>query len=265
MGCCLSSGSNSTYSHVLSEKTREIDKSIQRDFLKSRKTYKILLLGAGESGKSTVIKQMRVIYNSDMPFSISEKMMYRQQIYSNMINGLWIAIDRTYDQATPLAVDNEVFVKDFMETIPKLFDYTTPPPVPISGLKELWKDGAIRDVYRECHKFGIPENLDYWFDNVDRVMLGDYLPSIEDILTCRAKSIGIVEHSFHIQGFDYRIFDVGGQRSERKKWIHCFEGVTTIIFVVALSSYDQGLEEDLESNQLEESLLLFDSICNSRW
>ena len=33
----------------------------------------------------------------------------------------------------------------------------------------------------------------------------------------------------------YRLFDVGGQRSERKKWIHCFEGVTAIIFVVALS------------------------------
>lgn len=50
-----------------------------------------------------------------------------------------------------------------------------------------------------------------------------------------------------------RMFDVGGQRSERKKWIHCFEGVTSIIFCVALSDYDLVLAEDEEMV----SLLLF--------
>ena len=44
------------------------------------------------------------------------------------------------------------------------------------------------------------------------------------------------------------MFDVGGQRSERKKWIHCFENVTSIIFCVALSEYDQVLLE--QSNQV---------------
>ena len=42
------------------------------------------------------------------------------------------------------------------------------------------------------------------------------------------------------------MFDVGGQRSERKKWIHCFEGVTAIIFIVAMSEYDLTLVEDQE-------------------
>lgn len=42
------------------------------------------------------------------------------------------------------------------------------------------------------------------------------------------------------------MFDVGGQRSERKKWIHCFEGVTCIIFIAALSAYDMVLVEDDE-------------------
>ena len=50
------------------------------------------------------------------------------------------------------------------------------------------------------------------------------------------------------------MFDVGGQRSERKKWIHCFENVTSIIFCVALSEYDQVLLE--ESNQVCYSLEL---------
>ncbi|XP_015279040.1 PREDICTED: guanine nucleotide-binding protein G(k) subunit alpha, partial [Gekko japonicus] len=61
------------------------------------------------------------------------------------------------------------------------------------------------------------------------------------------------------------MFDVGGQRSERKKWIHCFEGVTAIIFCVALSDYDLVLAEDEEMNRMHESMKLFDSICNNKW
>lgn len=51
------------------------------------------------------------------------------------------------------------------------------------------------------------------------------------------------------------MFDVGGQRSERKKWIHCFEGVTAIIFCVALSAYDLVLAEDEEMVSLSYKLL----------
>lgn len=61
------------------------------------------------------------------------------------------------------------------------------------------------------------------------------------------------------------MFDVGGQRSERKKWIHCFENVTAIVFMVAISEYDQVLVEDESVNRMAEALTLFDSICNSRW
>jgi hypothetical protein len=79
------------------------------------------------------------------------------------------------------------------------------------------------------------------------------------------------------------MFDVGGQRSERKKWIHCFESVTSIIFCTALSEYDQVLLEErnqvcfpecgvtpynqcgVHQNRMAESLVLFESVINSRW
>ncbi|VDM65944.1 unnamed protein product [Strongylus vulgaris] len=64
---------------------------------------------------------------------------------------------------------------------------------------------------------------------------------------------------------DFRVFDVGGQRSERKKWIHCFEDVNAIIFIAAISEYDQVLFEDETTNRMVESMRLFESICNSRW
>ena len=61
------------------------------------------------------------------------------------------------------------------------------------------------------------------------------------------------------------MFDVGGQRNERKKWIHCFEGVTAVLFVAAISAYDQVLYEDENTNRMVEALNLFSEICNSNW
>lgn len=60
------------------------------------------------------------------------------------------------------------------------------------------------------------------------------------------------------------MFDVGGQRDERRKWIQCFNDVTAIIFVTACSSYNMVLREDPNQNRLRESLDLFKSIWNNR-
>ena len=43
------------------------------------------------------------------------------------------------------------------------------------------------------------------------------------------------------------VIDVGGRKSERRKWIHCFQDVTSILFLVALSGYDQCLAEDMDA------------------
>jgi guanine nucleotide-binding protein G(i) subunit alpha len=109
-------------------------------------------------------------------------------------------------------------------------------------------------------------NLFYsYFDSIGRIAQPDYLPNDQDVLRSRVKTTGITETTFIIGDLTYRMFDVGGQRSERKKWIHCFENVTTILFLVAISEYDQLLFEDETVNRMQEALTLFDSICNSRW
>lgn len=104
-----------------------------------------------------------------------------------------------------------------------------------------------------------------YFDAIERIAQPDYLPTDQDVLRSRVKTTGITETTFIIGDLTYRMFDVGGQRSERKKWIHCFENVTTILFLVAISEYDQLLFEDETVNRMQEALTLFDSICNSRW
>jgi len=79
------------------------------------------------------------------------------------------------------------------------------------------------------------------------------------------RTSGIVEEKYVIDGVQFTMFDVGGQRNERKKWIHAFDNVTAVIFVAAISEYDQVLYEDSQTNRIDEAIKLFDEICNSSW
>ena len=67
---------------------------------------------------------------------------------------------------------------------------------------------------------------------------------------------GIVEEKYVIDGVEFVMYDVGGQRNERKKWIHCFDNVTAVIFVAAISEYDQVLYEDNTQNRIIEAVNL---------
>lgn len=76
------------------------------------------------------------------------------------------------------------------------------------------------------------------------MFLPGYIPDNQDMLHARLRTTGITETLFEMRSINFQLVDVGGQRSERKKWIHCFEGVQCLLFMVALSGYDQCLVED---------------------
>jgi hypothetical protein len=65
------------------------------------------------------------------------------------------------------------------------------------------------------------------------------MPNDQDVLRARVRTTGITENEIVISGSKFRIVDVGGQRNERKKWINCFQDVSCILFLVAISEYDQ--------------------------
>jgi len=104
-----------------------------------------------------------------------------------------------------------------------------------------------------------------FFDAIDRISANSYVPTEQDVLRSRARTTGISEIQFNIQEIHFRMVDVGGQRSERKKWIHCFQDVGAIIFCASMSEYDLKLYEDETVNRMTESLILFDEICNCEW
>ena len=81
----------------------------------------------------------------------------------------------------------------------------------------------------------------------------------------RMRTTGIQEEAVLVDGVTFSIIDVGGQRNERKKWMHQFDSVTSVIFVASLSEYDQALFEDASMNRLTEALDLFADVANSKW
>jgi len=90
-------------------------------------------------------------------------------------------------------------------------------------------------------------SLGYFFSDLDRLFDKIYQPNEQDIVRSRARTIGITETIFHLKDNEMLMVDVGGQKSERRKWIHCFQDVTSILFLVSLSGYDQCLVEDKDA------------------
>lgn len=71
------------------------------------------------------------------------------------------------------------------------------------------------------------------------LLLQAYVPSQQDILLARKPTKGIHEYDFEIKNVPFKMVDVGGQRSERRRWFECFDSVTSILFLVSSSEYDQ--------------------------
>ncbi|XP_046873019.1 guanine nucleotide-binding protein G(i) subunit alpha-2-like, partial [Hypomesus transpacificus] len=132
-------------------------------------------------------------------------------------------------------------------------------------IQRLWADSGVQGCFTRSREYQLNDSAAYYLNDLERIAQADYIPSQQDVLRTRVKTTGIVETHFTFKDLHFKMFDVGGQRSERKKWIHCFEGVTAIIFCVALSAYDLVLAEDEEMNRMHESMKLFDSICNNKW
>ncbi|KPP80220.1 hypothetical protein Z043_100142 [Scleropages formosus] len=212
--------------------SRELEKKLKEDADKDARTVKLLLLGAGESGKSTIVKQMKIIHKDG--YSLEECLEFIAIIYSNTLQSIMAIVKA------------------------------------MNTLNIGYGDSAQQDDARKLMHLAdtIEEGTmpkEFYLNDLERLVQPGYVPTEQDVLRSRVKTTGIIETQFSFKDLNFRMFDVGGQRSERKKWIHCFEGVTCIIFIAALSAYDMVLVEDDEVNRMHESLHLFNSICNHRY
>jgi guanine nucleotide-binding protein subunit alpha len=91
----------------------------------------------------------------------------------------------------------------------------------------------VQEAVRRSREFRLSDS--YYFDAIDHMSLPSYPPTDQDILRSRVKITGIItETTLNVRELLYKLFDVGGQRSERKKWIHCFMNITAHVFLFSL-------------------------------
>ncbi|RWS20961.1 guanine nucleotide-binding protein G(o) subunit alpha-like protein, partial [Leptotrombidium deliense] len=139
---------------------------------------------------------------------------------------------------------------------------------PCADNRRLWLDWEVEECFGRSDEYHFNDSakMEHSFpDDANRLEKSDCVPTENDILCHRVNTRAVVEVHFSFRNLNFKLFDVSGQRSERKKWIHCFEDVTAIIFCVSMSQYDQVLHGDETTNRMQESLKLFDSICNNKW
>ncbi|KAJ5588496.1 hypothetical protein N7537_011174 [Penicillium hordei] len=262
MGSCFSSEPAGDAEQK--KRSQQIDRKLEEDSRRLRRECKILLLGSGESGKSTIVKQMKIIHQNG--YTVEELALYRLTVYKNLLDCAKALIGAYhYLQLEPSSQKVQDYIS-FLE------EYNVDPDPNTSldskigdAITYLWNDPCTSTVLEHQNEFYLMDSAPYFFEEAKRITAPDYVPDVADVLRARTKTTGIYETRFTMGQLSIHMFDVGGQRSERKKWIHCFENVTSIIFCVALSEYDQVLLEESNQNRMMESLVLFDSVVNSRW
>jgi len=260
MGNCIENESLEEKQKKLEDKERskQIERVMGNAHAAEQQINKLLLLGAGESGKSTLFKQMITIYGKGYPES--ERKTFTPIIYNNILTSMKILCHQS-EKHGAVSPEN----KEAKELINEIDCADKIDNEIARHIKALWKDEGIQKTFTVRSKFQFPDSAPYFFERIDEIAKETYIPSKQDVLRSRVRTTGIVENAFEIDGNQFKMFDVGGQRNERKKWIHCFENVTAVLFVAAISEYDQVLYEDENTNRMNEALNLFEEICNSRW
>ena len=258
MGCEQSSQEN----FQQSKNSKQLDQQIRQTGKEWKSELKILLLGIGESGKSTIAKQMRILYLNGFPDS--EKKQFIPIIHANILSSMKILCLAVVHLELQDKVQEEN--KGILESYQGIDAYrTTITEAHAQEIKQLWADPAIGEAYQRQSEYFLPGCCAYFFESLDRIKEADFIPNLDDILRCRVKTTSVIETVFCHEMTRFRMVDVGGQRSERRKWIHCFQDVSALLYVVAISEYDQFLMEDTRVNRMVESMELFEELVNSIW
>ncbi|XP_077997036.1 guanine nucleotide-binding protein G(q) subunit alpha [Glandiceps talaboti] len=260
MACCLSEEAKEQ-----KRINQEIEKQLRKDKRDARRELKLLLLGTGESGKSTFIKQMRIIHGAG--YTEEDRKTFTKLVYQNIfmaMNSMIRAMDTLKIQyknqnSIELQEHSNLLRGVDHETVTTLESHY------VEAIKNLWNDPGIQECYDRRREYQLTDSAKYYLTELDRISNPDYVPTEQDVLRVRVPTTGIIEYPFELETVIFRMVDVGGQRSERRKWIHCFENVTSIMFLVALSEYDQVLVESDNENRMEESKALFRTIITYPW
>ncbi|XP_053202791.1 guanine nucleotide-binding protein G(s) subunit alpha-like [Panonychus citri] len=253
--------------------SKEIDKLIGTWMKCYKKSIKLLLLGAGESGKTTILKQMKILHIEG--FTEEERKEKAQWIRRNLLEAMKEMSEAMEQLNPPIELINSENKESFeyvksMELPEDDYNYDERF---YNHIKSLWFDEGVQQCFNRSNEYSLIDSAKYFLDKIDIISSPDYIPDDQDILRCRRRTSDIQKIEFEVKvplkyggGAQlFWMFDVGGQRGERRKWIQVFDGITAVLFIVATSEFDQKLREDKTTNRLREALTLFEEVWSSRF
>eukprot|EP01084_Bolivina_argentea_P139946 246140_1 len=264
--------------HAATDKDRQLNEELTKQ-KKKNIVKKLLLLGSGLSGKSTIFKQLRTIHGTG--WSKEDRLTFIDHIHAQIIEQMKLSIE-----CIEFLREDELIAEfgddwkrpDDYNPFDKLSDDAQRACMVLQSVKDpklnhaiadackvLWNEPEIKAVYDNRATMKIADSCPHFWDKIDTIMEPGYVPDEMDILLVNYRTTGVIDQKFTIKKNIFHVFDTGGQKSERKKWIHCFEHVTAVIFVVSLSQYDEVMFEDEGVNCMVDNLQLFENICNNEW
>jgi GTPase SAR1 family protein len=231
-----------------------------------RATIKLLILGAGGSGKTTLRKQFTRLYANGFQDVASRKEL-RELIVYNMLEGAQAVLKAAQDAdiGGGLRSPDAERAASFLERLHP--DARTLDEETVKSLKILAKDEGVQRAMDLRSKYQVQECFFPYLKSCIALYPewggASWIPSADDCVRSRTRSSGIIEVEFEYEKVRFKLFDAGGQRAERRKWLHAFDDVTALIFVSSLTEYDEVLFEDKSKNRLKESLEVWEELVNS--
>jgi len=240
-----------------SAESRALNEMLDKQQKEENAIIKLLVLGTGESGKSTVFKQMKILYSVPDPPS-KFTMVCRANLFGNAhsVHAGMKKLGIEYGSESGEKAGALIIGK------PADGNVDVPDEALVAAFAQMYEDTGVIEAIERAAEYQLNDSTKYFWERSKEILKPDYIPTEQDVLRARVRTTGIVQQNFQIGTSRYTMFDVGGQRNERRKWIHCFDNVTAVIFVTAISEYDQVLYEDENTNRMDEALTLFDQICN---
>ncbi|KDR78260.1 hypothetical protein GALMADRAFT_209667 [Galerina marginata CBS 339.88] len=135
-------------------------------------------------------------------------------------------------------------------------------------IKALWEDDIVGETLNR-RKVRLEDAPGFFINDTERIANRDYQPTDDDVIRARLRTLGVQEYRFifdhgRTMGQEWRLYDVGGTRSSRGAWYPYFDDVDAIIFLAPISPFDEKLAEDRRVNRLEDSYLLWRSVCSCK-
>ncbi|XP_003972082.1 guanine nucleotide binding protein (G protein) alpha v1 [Takifugu rubripes] len=260
MGLCL--GTELTEEKKARIRSAKIDRDLYEFAKMEMNVVKILLLGAAESGKSTLVKQMKIIHSNG--FTKQELITFKPAVLDNLLTSMKFVLHGMGVLRINLANSRNKVHAHSVLSCGRCFDEDQVLlPFLSHAFSCLWSDEGVRSAVARGYEYELNDSALYFFENMIRITSPEYVPTEMDVLRVRLRTTGVIETQFKVKHLVFRMYDVGGQRTERRKWIGCFEDVRAVLFVVSLSGYDMTLVEDPSMNRIQESMNLFSAICNN--